>query len=77
MELDRKKVFKLEVKTLPEVAEERGVTVQALIYAKNNNQFDFIKMGRDILIVYTRKTIEYLSKPRRAESASKRVRLSL
>lgn len=63
MELGHNKVFLpgVEVVSIKEFSEKygKGVSTQALDYAMNNDNLDFIKIGTDRFIVMTQKSRSY------------------
>lgn len=77
MEIDKSKVFKVEVKTVKQFAEERGVTTQSVHYAIGQDYIDHVQVGFEILIVMNKKAKEYLEGPKRADVTEKRETLGL
>lgn len=76
-ELDVKKVFKKEVMSVKDFAAKRGVSSQAVHYAINKDFIDSVSVGFEVLVVMTKKTLDYLDNPKRSENGTRRTRMKL
>lgn len=75
--LEANKVFKKEVMSVKDFAAKRGVSSQAVHYAISKDFIDSVSVGFEVLVVMTKKTMDYLENPRRSENGTRRERLSL
>lgn len=79
-ELTKTSVFKAEVLSISEYTEKYGgqVSPQAISYAMDNDKIDFVRVGKERLVVMTEKTKTYVpnSHPRRGASDNKTPRRS-
>lgn len=79
MELAQDKVMKLEVLSVTDFAVKYGgnVSSQALYYAMDKDNIDFIRIGNDRFVVMTEKTKTYRPNEHKGRKAQKPVRTAI
>ncbi|CAB4185426.1 hypothetical protein UFOVP1492_64 [uncultured Caudovirales phage] len=79
-QLTKNSVFKVETLSISEYTEKYGggVSPQAVSYAMDNDKIDFVRIGKERLVVMTENTKTYVpnSHPRRGTGEEKSVRRS-
>ena len=79
MELAKKDVFKIETLTVAEYSQKYGggVSSQALSYAMENDKIDYVKVGKERLIVMTERTKLYVPNTHPARGEGKKTRMAV